>query len=77
MSYGFAAGLYNDLPDPCSICSTLSSNMRAVNKGYIYMELMRSSWVNKSTVLNTSVLKLATTLLTLFAMFYDFFYNID
>ena len=49
--------------------------MQGVNNGWVYMESIRSTWINKNTVLNQNPFYILSDLISIFDMFYNLYIN--
>ena len=48
-----------------------------MNKGYVYIDKMRSTWIDYNKVVNQSFFTILASLITLFSMFFNFFIHVD
>eukprot|EP00347_Sterkiella_histriomuscorum_P012637 403367807 len=76
-SYGFLSGLYTTIPTNCPRCDSFAKNMQGINKGYVYVIQMRDLWIDRNKVFNQGAVQILSSLVTIYAMFYDFYIHLD
>ena len=72
-------GMFRNPPpaDECPKCTFFSNNVGGVNRGFVHVMEMKSLWLDWNKLTNQNVFKIISDVIRIYAMFYDFYINID